>query len=70
MKLALLCIFYKAYKKIYYLICFLNNSSDVAFLIVLGTNFHIFGAREDIVFVPKYTERLHFFLKVALFSSL
>ena len=35
------------------LISFLNNSSDIAFLIELGANSQIIGAREDMVSVLK-----------------
>ena len=51
------------------LISFLKNSSDVAFLIALGTNSKIFGAGEDMVSVPKYTERMHLLLKFNCFSG-
>ena len=52
------------------LISFLNNSSDIAFLIELGANSQIIGAREDMVSVLKYTERLHLLIKVELFLRL
>ena len=48
------------------LICFLNNSSDVVFLIAIGANSHISGARQDMVSAPKYTGRLHFLFRVEL----
>ena len=46
-------------------ISFLNNSSYVAFFIALGT-----GAREDMVYVPKYAERIHLLFRVELFLRL
>ena len=52
------------------LISFLNNSSDVAFLIAIGTNSQISGAREDMVSVPNYIERLQLLSRVELFLRL
>ena len=49
------------------LISLLNNSSDVVFLIALGTNSQIYEAREDMVSMPKYTECLHPSFRVELF---
>ena len=43
------------------LIYFLKNSSGVAFLIALGTNSQIFGARKDMISLPSYCERLRLF---------
>ena len=51
-------------------ISFLNSFSDTAFLIPLGTKYPDFGAREDMVSVTKYTERLHIFFRVELFLRL
>ena len=47
---------------------FLNYSSDVTFLIALGTNFQIFEERENIVSVPRYTK--HHRYRVELFLRL
>ena len=52
------------------LISFLNNSSDVLILLALGTNSQIFGVREDMVSVPKYTSRMHLLFRVELFLRL
>ena len=45
------------------LISLLNN-------IALGANSQVFGAREDMVSVPKYAERLYLLFKVELFLRL
>ena len=50
------------------LISFLNNPSHVAFLI--ETYSQIFGEREDMVSVPKYTDQLHLLFKVEFFLRL
>ena len=45
-------------------------SSDFAFLISQRTISHIFGAREDILSVPKYTVRFHRLCRVESFLRL
>ena len=52
------------------LISFLNNSCDAASLIASRTNSQIFGASEDMVSVPKYTEWLLLLFRVELFFRL
>ena len=49
---------------------FKKISSDFSFLISQGTISHILGAREDILFVPKYTVRFLRFCRVELFLRL
>ena len=46
------------------LFAFFSNSSDVAFLIILGINSQIFGAREDMARVPKILNDCIFFLEL------
>ena len=51
------------------LISLLNNSSDVVFLIALGTNSQIYGAREDMVSMPKYTNVCILLLELNCFTG-
>ena len=52
------------------LISFLNNNNDVAFSIALETNYLIFGARDDMVSVPKYTGRMYLLFRIKSFLRL
>ena len=48
---------------------FKKISSDFAFLIWQGTNSDVFGAREDTVYILKYTVRFFAFAELNYFSN-